>query len=265
MTRAVSDGTVKGIQLCQGCLTLLHLFFADDALFFMKATLANVWQLDLIFKEYCTASRQLINDGKSSIFFTPNTPIQMSLMCELLGFLGVLNPGSYLGLPTVWGRSKKEALDYLFDRLKQKLDGWKQKSLSLAGKEILIKSVDLAIPAFPMSCFKLPMSICDEINSVMGNFWWGYTEKGNKIHWRSWDYISKPKLEGRMGIRDLHHFNMALLAKQCWQLVHDPNSVWAKILKARYFLNCDFFEAVKGHHASWSWRGLAYLRLEIYC
>lgn len=33
-------------------------------------------------------------------------------MCELLGMSVVYNPGVYLGLPTIWGRSKGEALRF---------------------------------------------------------------------------------------------------------------------------------------------------------
>ncbi|KAM0989122.1 hypothetical protein ACFX2A_013214 [Malus domestica] len=39
------------------------------------------------------------------------------------------------------------------------------------------------------------------------------------------------KCEGAMGFRNLKEFNVALLAKQCWRLIHDPNSLWAQDMK----------------------------------
>lgn len=109
------------------------------------------------------------------------------------------HPGSYLGLPTIWGKSKKEALSYIEDRVNRKSDGWKLKSLSPAGKEILLKSVASAVPAFPMSCFKFPASICNEINFSLGNFWWGENEVNPKLHWKNWCSLGKAKTDGGLG------------------------------------------------------------------
>ena len=57
--------------------------------------------------------------------------------------------------------------------LAKKLAGWKEKLLSKAGKEVLIKVVAQAIPTYTMSCFKIPDSLCDEMTNLIRNFWWG--------------------------------------------------------------------------------------------
>ncbi|KAH1038289.1 hypothetical protein J1N35_040032 [Gossypium stocksii] len=49
-----------------------------------------------------------------------------------------------------------------------------------------------------------------------------------------------------MGFWDLHFFNLALLAKQGWRLIHNKNSLCHKVFKVKYFLNCSFMEAKIG-------------------
>ena len=91
--------------------------------------------------------------------------------------------------------------------------GWKGKLLSRAGREILIKLVAQATSTYTMSCFKLPNSLCMELNSMVRNFWWGQKENERKMVWISWDKLCQRKLEGGLGFKDLKTFNLALLAK----------------------------------------------------
>lgn len=61
----------------------------------------------------------------------------------------------YLGLPIYIGRSKAKAFQYLKDRIWKRIQGWKEKMLSKAGKEILVKAVAQAIPTYAMRCLVL--------------------------------------------------------------------------------------------------------------
>lgn len=65
--------------------------------------------------------------------------------------------------------------------------------------------------------------------------------------------MGRPKKEGRMGFRNFKEFNLALHAKQCWRLILYPDSLWARVLKGRYFPNASFLEAKKASRASWAW------------
>ena len=79
----------------------------------------------------------------------------------------------YLGLPSLIDRSKKKVFEILKERVGKKRAGWKGKLLSMGGKEIFIKAVALAIPTYTMSCFLLPQGLCDDMERMMKNFWWG--------------------------------------------------------------------------------------------
>ena len=75
-----------------------------------------------------------------------------------------------MGLPSLVGRNKKNTFMEVTAKLAKKLAGWKEKLLSKAGKEVLIKVVAQAIPTYTMSCFKIPDSFCDEMTSLIRNF-----------------------------------------------------------------------------------------------
>lgn len=55
--------------------------------------------------------------------------------------------------------------------------------------------------------------------------------------------MSVAKGNGGMGFRNLKDFNTALLAKQCWRLIHEPDSLLARMLKDWYFPHVSFLDA----------------------
>jgi hypothetical protein len=63
---------------------------------------------------------------------------------------------------------------------------------------------------------------------------------------------------GGMGFRDMGLFNQAMLGKQCWRILTEPDSLCAKVLKGRYFPNCTFLDAPQPRSSSFTWRSLMY-------
>lgn len=71
---------------------------------------------------------------------------------------------------------------YKKDRVLQKLEGWKEKLLNQAGKEVFLKSIVFALPAYAMMCFKLLEGLCHQIEVAMARFWWSQKNNERKIH-----------------------------------------------------------------------------------
>lgn len=102
--------------------------------------------------------------------------------------------------------------------------------------------------------------INNEIESMCAKFWWGATGKDKKVHWKAWKSLKSPKMLGGLGFRDLTHFNKALLAKQIQRIVENPNSLVARVLKARYFKHTNIMEASLSSNPSYLWRSLLWSR-----
>jgi hypothetical protein len=72
----------------------------------------------------------------------------------------------------------------------------------------------------------------------------------------SWERMEMSKDQGRLGFKDLSTFNKALLAKKLWRIIQNPESLAAKILKAKYFPNSSLWEAGLGNRPSLAWRSI---------
>ena len=140
----------------------------------------------------------------------------------------------------------------------KKIQGWIEQLLSAAGKEVLIKAVAQALPTYIMSVFKLPYSVCDDLTRMIRNFYWGSEKGKRKVHWKGWDYLLQPKSRGGVGFRDLRIFNQALLSRQAWRLITRPNSLCARVLKARYYPNGKLEDTVFSGNASSSWQAISH-------
>ena len=71
------------------------------------------------------------------------------------------------------GKSKTNTFKGVRENITKKVTGWKEKFISQAGREILIKTITQAVPSYTMSIFKIPKQICEDINSVLARYWWG--------------------------------------------------------------------------------------------
>ena len=92
-------------------------------------------------------------------------------MKMVLGVREVDQFDTYLGLPTLVGRSKYQTFSLLKDRVWKKIQGWKGQLLSKAGKEVLIKAVTQSIPTYSMGVFQLPVKLCNDLNAMCARFW----------------------------------------------------------------------------------------------
>lgn len=91
---------------------------------------------------FCGILRQQVSYEKSCVYVSKNVGhVVANQLANVCGSPLTADLGKYLGVPLIHSRVNRRTYTYLVDRVKNRLTAWKSRSLSLAGRLTLIKSV----------------------------------------------------------------------------------------------------------------------------
>lgn len=100
-------------------------------------------------------------------------------------------PFIYLGAPLHKGRSKSEYFEHLVQMVNNKLEGWKAKFMSFAGKITVLKSVLASIPIHTLSCMAVPKSVVNRLENLMKASYGANTVREDSIGWPGRIYAAR--------------------------------------------------------------------------
>ena len=80
---------------------------------------------------------------------------------KITGIPLIKDLGRYLGSTSLHGRIKQAYFQQLLDLLNRKMESWKPKSLSLAGRHVLVQAVLSSILTYLMQTMSFPVEVCD--------------------------------------------------------------------------------------------------------
>jgi hypothetical protein len=260
INNAMQSNKLQEFKICRSSPGISHLMFADDCLLFFRPNPEQASVIKEVLAVFEKGSGQLLSVNKCSILFSENCPdLNQQLVRQILEVSRDTFEDKYLGYPTPEGRMNKGKFQPSKERLSKKLNNWAEKLMSMGAKDELIKSVAQAIPTHvKMSIFKLPTGFHEDYMKLVRNFWWGEDEEKRKVHWAAWDILASPKDLGGVGFRDTKLMNQALLARQCWRIIKNPNGLCARLLKSIYYPRGNFLDTVFRKDASPSWHGIEY-------
>ncbi|XP_019457635.1 PREDICTED: uncharacterized protein LOC109358024 [Lupinus angustifolius] len=241
----VENGMWLPIQLSRGGPSISHLLFADDILFFCKATNSQVRMVSETLKDFCKASGLKVNEAKSK-FMCSNTvtSTRKNNFMNICSMRVVSNLGNYLGIPLVQGKVGRAVFNPIMEKIQRRMSTWKAHLLNKTGRLCLAKSVISSISSYSMQVMWLPQSVCSDINKMTRNFMWGGDANKRSLNLVSWDVLTKHKRDGGLGLRDARSTNISLLAGTSY--------TWRSIMKATHILKDGFnLQLGEGNKSLW--------------
>lgn len=138
----------------------------------------------------------------------------------------------YLGVKIVLRRYVSEDFQPLIQRALGKLNSWGSKSLSLAGRSILINSSLLSIPTFLMTHLLVPKGILNDLDILCRKFFWHKDHSRQALHYVN--DLCIPKSFGGLGFHYSSSWQGPLKTRLAWNFIQNPNSLLNKIVRAKY-------------------------------
>jgi hypothetical protein len=210
-----------------------HSLFANDTLIFCEAHPQQVRYVRLIFLCFEAVSGLRVNIGKSEIVAIGEVE-DIGALATILGCSVAALHIKYLGLPLGVSYKATSLWNGVVEQLECWMAGWMKLYLSKGGRLTLIKCMLSNLPIYFLSLFPVPMSIARRIEKVQRDFLWGGMGGEQKLHLVNWNQVCHPVWVGGLGIQNVHKFNQALLGKWLWRYANQHETLWYKIIKAKY-------------------------------
>lgn len=188
--------------------------YDDDLVIYCNANESEVGEVVRCLNTYCEWTIQRINLEKSVVHFSNNVyALDSRVLCQLLPMSECNHTSLYFGTSFCKMGSKMETFKCIMEKLENRLAGWKQKTLSLTGCTVLIKSIAMTLPSYIMQTFLLPTNLCEKIDRLIRGFWWQFGNQKRRLCLRAWDLICTPKLARGLEIQRMKDINLAFVTK----------------------------------------------------
>ncbi|GJS75277.1 hypothetical protein Tco_0725158 [Tanacetum coccineum] len=153
-------------------LQIINVCFADDLFIFARGDV-----------ESASVIMEALHEFKSTSGLVPSIPKSTAFFCNVLNHvkMAILNimpfsegelPIKYLGFPLISSRLLNRDCKVLFEKDKNRISDWKNKSLSFAGRLQLCKSVISSMHVYWTSVLIIPKGIILDIQQLIRGFFW---------------------------------------------------------------------------------------------
>ncbi|XP_073117084.1 uncharacterized protein [Elaeis guineensis] len=209
-TQAVQWKLLRAYRVGAG-LQVSHIFYADDLLLVNRASIKDCICVEAILEAYCNMSGQAVAEKTGT--------------------------WRYLGVPLSGDRLSATDYSFLEESTAKRIESWTWKALTFAGRATLLQSVLASLPLYILASIHVPIGVLESIEKQHRAFLWGHAEDRKGLHLISWKKNMFVETEWRFGIDSLIQRKEEFLCKMAAQLILNPESLWAKVVSAKYKFN----------------------------
>ncbi|KAJ0568029.1 putative RNA-directed DNA polymerase [Helianthus annuus] len=252
---AMLDATFRFHNKCEKQM-IINLCFADDLFLFARGEVSSVKVIVKSLKEFQEVSGLIPSNAKSTIFYCNVSNSVKARIANLVPFYEGKLPIKYLGVPLLASRLLVKDCKVLVERMSKRIDDWKNRFLSFAGRLQLVVSVLSSIHVYWASVFIIPVSIIKELECKMKWFLWG---NGNGSKGRAkvaWKEVCIPKIEGGLGIRRISEVNKSLMAYHIYSLIAGRESLWTNWVRNYRLCGRSIWDVPIQANSPWGWKKL---------
>ena len=245
-----------------GCkqLKITHLCFVDDLIMLCHGGMDSVNVLKKALNRFSDVSGLYPNLGKYTMFYGSIDEGTKNTIKSVLPFKEGKLLVRYLGVPLVTKKIGVADCKQLVDNVQKKLNDWKNKSLSYAGRAQLIASVLSSMQIYWGSVFLLPKSIIEDIEKLFKRFLWNCGDSCRGKARVAWKDVCKPKDQGGLGFKSLEMWNRVLLVKHLWNVASRKESLWVKWVNVVKLKNRSVWDVTVDNNDSWFWKNILKFR-----
>ncbi|GJY12247.1 hypothetical protein Tco_0381556 [Tanacetum coccineum] len=169
----------------------------------------------------------------------------------------------YLGVPLIAKKLGVNDCRSLIDNVDRRINNWRNKLLSYAGRIQLIASVLSAMQQYWASVYMLPTSVIKDLDKIFKRFLWnsGNSAKGKAR--AAWSLVCRPKEQGGLGIKPLKKWNEVLLISQLWKIIDRKECLWVKWVDTVKLKGQSIWLAENNCNDNWGWKLMLELRDKI--
>ncbi|GJW28226.1 putative gag-pol polyprotein [Tanacetum coccineum] len=236
---------------------IINLCFADDLFLFARGHPNLVSVIMDTLEEFKQVSGLVPSIPKSTdVFCNVLNAIKASILNSMPFAKGALSV-RYMGVLLISTRLLYHDYKILVEKLESRINDWRNKFLSLAGRLQLIRSVLSSMHIYWASVFILPTCIMHDLEQLMRGFIWCQREMKKGKAKVTWDSMCMPKHVGGLGISRIDDFNVALMATHIWSILTHRESLWVKWVHTYKLKGRSLWDVPCRGDVSWGWHMLS--------